>query len=431
MMKLTPQQAEAAEKIQHFLNDSVKPTFGLFGYAGTGKSFITRHLVKNYKGQVFLTASTNKATSVMKYMWRKSGGDPMEFQTVYKLFGYYLNPVYNPETGEWEEKLNKSQTWVPPFDTLQGNSPLVIVDEASMIPKFFYEKLLEYIPYFDMKILFIGDPGQLPPVKEDISPVFERIHNGETEDYVMLTDIVRQDKDSDILKVATYVRSNLEKQFLEIPFSNAKTREELAQLAIEDFKGNKNFLETKLVAWRNDTVSWYNNFVRTTLRPPVKSMKECPFVVGDPVIAKKPVYKDRDQLLYTSQEMIVIAIKEAKKSGISTFQLTLESQYEPKVTVHMVKPSNWKTYLSKCKWYKEKAKRSNSDIDWMIYKKFAFGFAELDYSFAITAHKSQGSTYKNTYVDIHDILANSKVVERNKCLYVAVSRPTDKLEIKA
>lgn len=430
-MALTQQQAEAKQKIKAFLNDPEQKTFGLFGYAGTGKTFVTSDLIKDYPGQVLMTASTNKAVSVMKYMWRKAKMPPQEFCTTYKLFGYYIQPALNRETGEWEEKLVKSQSWVPPFDDAVGNiHPLLIIDEASMINRWFYDKLMEYIPYFDLKILFIGDPGQLPPVKEDISPVFERI--GTEDSYVMLTDIVRQSKESHILKTATEIRKDLSTQAHDItsyttPDNIVSSREELAKIAMESFLEKGSFLHTKIVAWRNDTVDWYNNYVRTTLRPAVKTLKECPFIVGDPVIAKKAVYKGRDTLLYTSQEMIVKAIKESKKAGISTFELILESEYEPTTKVHIVKQSNLKTFQSKCKWYKDKAKKTNSDVDWMIYKQFAFGFADLDYSFAITSHKSQGSTYKNVFVDVNDILMNHKITERNKCLYVAVSRPTDKL----
>lgn len=433
MVQLTEGQKKAVETIKHFLQDQDASTFGLFGYAGTGKSFVTKHLVNDYKGQVFLTASTNKATSVMKYMWRgtKTQKVDNQFSTIYKLFGYFLQPSLNRQTGEWEEKLVKSQTWEPPFETVNGHAPLVIVDEASMIPKDFYDKLLGYIPYFDLKLLFIGDPGQLPPVGEKISPVFERLETQWTDTWVTLTEVVRQSKDSEILRVATEVRENLKaiNPCKEVNIDHS-SRDDFSAAAIDQFKQNASFLDTKVIAWRNDTVEWYNNRIRTTLKTQQKGPKECPFDIGDPVISKKPVYKGRETLLYTSQEMIVKDIKEGKKSGISTFELTLESDYEPAVKVHIVKPSNMKTYLSKVSWYKTRAKKTNADRDWMIYKQFVYGFASLDYSYAITAHKSQGSTYKNTFVDVRDILDNGAIEERNKCLYVAVSRPTDKLILR-
>jgi ATP-dependent exoDNAse (exonuclease V) alpha subunit len=50
---------------------------------------------------------------------------------------------------------------------------------------------------------------------------------------------------------------------------------------------------------------------------------------------------------------------------------------------------------------------------------------DFDYGYAITVHKSQGSTYTNVFVDEADIDTNKKHAERNKLKYVAFSRPTD------
>ena len=49
---------------------------------------------------------------------------------------------------------------------------------------------------------------------------------------------------------------------------------------------------------------------------------------------------------------------------------------------------------------------------------------DLDYGYAITAHKCQGSTYTNVIIDNSDMLLIKKVVDRNKLSYVALSRPT-------
>jgi ATP-dependent exoDNAse (exonuclease V) alpha subunit len=48
--------------------------------------------------------------------------------------------------------------------------------------------------------------------------------------------------------------------------------------------------------------------------------------------------------------------------------------------------------------------------------------AQVKYNYAITAHKSQGSTYENVIVIEPDIDANSKIVERNRIKYVAYTR---------
>ncbi len=57
-------------------------------------------------------------------------------------------------------------------------------------------------------------------------------------------------------------------------------------------------------------------------------------------------------------------------------------------------------------------------------------FAQINYGNAITTHRSQGSTYKNVYIDLIDIIkCNEKKKEGFQCLYTAVTRASDNLII--
>lgn len=56
-------------------------------------------------------------------------------------------------------------------------------------------------------------------------------------------------------------------------------------------------------------------------------------------------------------------------------------------------------------------------------------FAQLNYGYSITVHKSQGSTFKNVFIDIQDIFSNSNQPERLKCLYTAITRSSHSLEL--
>ena len=56
-------------------------------------------------------------------------------------------------------------------------------------------------------------------------------------------------------------------------------------------------------------------------------------------------------------------------------------------------------------------------------------FAQLNYGYSITVHKSQGSTFKNVFVDISDILENNNIEETSKCLYTAITRSSNSLEL--
>lgn len=56
-------------------------------------------------------------------------------------------------------------------------------------------------------------------------------------------------------------------------------------------------------------------------------------------------------------------------------------------------------------------------------------FAQLNYGYAITVHKSQGSTFKNVFIDIMDVFSNCNQTERVKCLYTAITRSSHSLEL--
>ena len=64
----------------------------------------------------------------------------------------------------------------------------------------------------------------------------------------------------------------------------------------------------------------------------------------------------------------------------------------------------------------------------LFYNKYIDEFADIDYGYCITVHKSQGSTYKTVYVDIMDIIKNNKNDKKN-CIFTAVTRASDKLLI--
>lgn len=65
---------------------------------------------------------------------------------------------------------------------------------------------------------------------------------------------------------------------------------------------------------------------------------------------------------------------------------------------------------------------------WNTVNTYIYGkFAKMTYGYAITCHKSQGSSYENVYVDIDDILKNSKIKEGRMCLYTAVTRSVKKM----
>ena len=65
----------------------------------------------------------------------------------------------------------------------------------------------------------------------------------------------------------------------------------------------------------------------------------------------------------------------------------------------------------------------------MYYRIHELFMPPIDYSYAITVHRSQGSEWEMIYVEMKDIMKNKRIKERNKLLYVAFSRAMDGLVI--
>ena len=65
-----------------------------------------------------------------------------------------------------------------------------------------------------------------------------------------------------------------------------------------------------------------------------------------------------------------------------------------------------------------------------LYENLIDIFADVSYGYCITTHKSQGSTFNNIYVDMNNIiLKNTNRNESYRCLYTAITRTSNKLNI--
>ena len=84
--------------------------------------------------------------------------------------------------------------------------------------------------------------------------------------------------------------------------------------------------------------------------------------------------------------------------------------------------------MNKCDLQTEVEKKINK-----LYQEYQYNFvdcfAQLNYGYCITVHKSQGSTFKNVFVDINDILDNNNINETSKCLYTSITRSSKTLKL--
>jgi exodeoxyribonuclease V len=174
----TPEQENALSAVARWLETPRGPQlFRLFGYAGTGKSTLARHLAEHVEGDVVFAAFTGKAALVMRSKGCKDA------RTIHSL-------IYRATDTETEEP-----AFVLNDESDAVNARLIVIDECSMVDEELGRDLLS----FGKKVLVLGDPAQLPPVKG--GGFFT-----EAEPDVMLTQVHRQAADNPIIRLSMTIR---------------------------------------------------------------------------------------------------------------------------------------------------------------------------------------------------------------------------------
>jgi exodeoxyribonuclease-5 len=176
---LTEEQAAVMVDIDAFMADPHRQLFTLFGLAGTGKTTLLAHVARQHRHDA-LCCPTGKAASVLR---DKTG---LATGTIHS----YFYKLVKAETGEDGRRL---LTFTPRHTRNELFSDVVLLDECSMVPRPIGEQLMRT----GAKVLAVGDPGQLPPVKE---PAFF------TEPDALLRTIHRQAWESPIIRQAFAVR---------------------------------------------------------------------------------------------------------------------------------------------------------------------------------------------------------------------------------
>ena len=178
MPQWTREQERALQEVARWLETAGGPQiFRLFGYAGTGKSTLARHVAEHVEGLVAFAAFTGKAALVM----RSKGCE--NARTIHSL-------IYRASDTETEEP-----TFELNDESDAARARLIVVDECSMVDEELGRDLLS----FGKKVLVLGDPAQLPPVKG--GGFFT-----EAEPDVMLTEVHRQAADNPIVRLSMIVR---------------------------------------------------------------------------------------------------------------------------------------------------------------------------------------------------------------------------------
>ncbi len=436
------QQIDGLKQISSWLTMD-ETFFTLAGFAGSGKTTIIKKILDNYFKRVAVSAPTHKAKKVISNTTNRDG------LTLHSLLG--LRP--DLDLDDFNPNDPKFSPIVPPKI---GDYDLIIIDECSMINFELFDLIKKTVNDSHTKILFMGDPAQIPPIGEKESVVFF----DENIQIFWLTKIERQDDDNPILITHECLRNNLLSEnggFKRITNLNSKgegiifTDDKptframmLAKFNSDEFR--KDFNYVKLIAWRNATVMQSNNIIRKSLFSEDAEIVE----TGEILMCYRSVQAKKGYINIiensTDYKAKHVSHRKKNKYGIYGHTVLLAEGDGTERTVFIVDSfdennlhayaekhdilkleglspeKKWNPYynfrrenmiLTTIKTYRNGKKRVASEI---INK-------DLDYGYAITAHKSQGSTYNHVLILEDDIDRNSKTKERNQIKYVAITRP--------
>ena len=451
---LTEEQDKTVHGIMHdLINPNGPREILLTGYAGTGKTFITKVITQQLKMPFYVSAPIHKAVRVISKVTNAKG------LTLHSFHGLRLNlnlEDFNIENPQFD----------PLGDPKCDRCRVLIVDEASQTPKGIYDLNKARAKEYGYKILYIGDKGQLPPTKETVSKVFniERKYN--------LTQVVRQEESNELLALFKFLRYDLDYNTstaithllkdrnklsgdgtgYQVLKTKAYAEELLKITTLENLK-NPDFIRS--VSYTNSAVGTWNKITRNSMIG-----VNIPIITTQDVITAYITIVDEfnEIVISNSTDYTVYSIRDYTDDyGLKTYAVnfvevggifptkTLQvidhldiptfSKYKA-IVGYLLKQAQNASSTEKGKKWKKYFNFIHSHLCMVEYKIHVNGDnttikKSIDYAFGITAHKAQGSTYNNVAVDLMDIMyyyKNGKyhnytdIAMRNKLLYVALSR---------
>ena len=463
---LNEDQKSAFNSLVDFIKDlNDDSIYVLKGWAGTGKTYTISLLVRYvleviqptrlwYK--VGVTGPTNKSVRVI----RKATGissSRVQFQTVHKILG-----LSEKITSDGQQIFVNSGDYKPQIRMLK----LLIVDEVSMLNDDLFEELLKYRD--KTKIIFMGDPAQIPPVgRQDCIPFRDELLAGYRIKTLDLKQIMRQKEGNPIIESSVKIRKNITSSNSGISTSNklnqigegiefvnlnsTESRSSFRTILEKYYKTDKFNSDSeycKMIGWRNKTVSSMNDLVRKVIYG--EEALSSKILIGEKLIANSPIMEKDTILFNTNDEFSVVSFetdsvdlrfKISDHPDDDPYPITLK-YYDTKVSyldeedeichkiIQILHEDSENDFKKLANILRVRAiNKKGKDKSWLVYYNFLRRYADVNFAYAISAHKSQGSTYNTIFVLEDDIDMNWNIVERNRIKYTAYTRASRKLYV--
>lgn len=400
----SPQQETALKRVTEWL-DTDSQVFRLFGYAGTGKTTLAKELASTVKGDVLFGAFTGKAAHVLQtkgcpartihsliYRNKEKGASTLrELEAeLATLRDELRHDGMEPAEIDGQKRVKDIQRLVtrerenlsqPAFslnhDSDVRRAKLVIIDECSMVDDRMGEDLLS----FGTKVLVLGDPAQLPPVKG------EGFFTNATPDF-MLEEIHRQAADNPIIAMATRVRQG--GRLAEGTYGESRV------VSMSDFGADRE--QAARIALGVDQIIVGRNATRTKYNSRLRELKGYTGLLPNKGERLVCLRNDHEVGLLNGAIWYVDAIEEL-------------GSIAERVRLHLRDGDR----VVDCDAHTHYFEGREQDLPWWDRRDAQ----EFTYGYALTCHKSQGSQWDNILV------LNESGVFRdsaNKWLYTALTR---------
>lgn len=421
-IELTGDQPLAESMLKVFLKSSA--VFAtIIGSAGVGKTFMMQILPSLFPAERTLcTAPTNKAVKVL----RKVIPAEIECVTIHKFLGLSVKNVKDKKVSY------RSGTYDP---TEWAHVKLVLVDEGSMLDDNLTGFMEEDAREWGRQYIVMGDDCQLPPIEGDRKKT-RSFDIASPRDRVIMAQIVRQAADNPIIRTATLIRDAI-KAKKEPKLVGGINEEQgtgvwllkrdawVAKLEgmVGDPRIHTDVDYCRVIAWTNDTVRAHNLAVRKCLGADVTK----PFDLGDTVVVNDAVESGHTIILGTGEEVIIKSMKQEQHPvfDFKGWEVTLE-KYDMSAPLIVLDECDRAAYLKQLDKIREKCLNSGQ---WQPFYGLKNYYADLRPPYAITAHKSQGSTFENVFVDLKDMYSGRNQGLADKCLYVGITRASRRVYV--
>lgn len=436
----------AMETLTRFIADTESATALLTGGAGTGKTYLVQGFLKkvNIKpSDVRISAPTNKAVSVLK----------SKLDTDYQSSCFTIHKLLHAEE-DYDDQGNMSMKC-----SLNKNDwvdiDLLIIDESSMLSKDIFDILIKDRPEH-LKILFIGDKCQLPPVDEPHSPAFHHVHDY-TCDLINTkrTDIPELTQIYDVFRAWQYTDQDLRRVLV-----RSKTGRKILCDAVDFRKAIKDRIgvkDTCVLAYSNDRVKTYNEYARKVLFPNTdqkwcvgeKGIFDAPCSSGGMKFHTNDTFEIQKLEIKVSEissphhDFFIIdkkfpAARYAKYIPVKQYVFSIEDGYEF-ARVHEDSENTFDVYRRGVRAHlRDYIATGNvsagvvSDL-WRCFHNWVKKInAPIIYAYAMTIHKSQGSGIGHVLIDAENVECCTQYSEtlKKQCMYTAVTRSKNSVLIR-